>query len=147
MSVIENSTQSIQFMFLNLIPNHRTDKDGGRVDIIRCTHIVVKFFVIFRMKHLWLILFVLLFFSCDDKEQTVDCNIKATLKDYTGMDGCKFVLVLENGGVLEMGDFDEEPNFKFSDGMKVSISYEEMRDMASICMVGPIVRIMCMKTI
>ena len=63
------------------------------------------------MKRLWLILFVLLFFSCDDKEQTVDCNINATLKDYTGIDGCKFVLVLENGGVLEMGDFDEEPNF------------------------------------
>ena len=99
------------------------------------------------MKRLWLILFVLLFFSCDDKEQTVDCNIKATLKDYTGMVGCEFVLVLENGGVLEMGDFDEEPNFKFSDGMKVSISYEEIQDMASICMVGPIVRIMCMKTI
>ena len=52
------------------------------------------------MKRLWLISFALLFFSCDDKEQTVDCNIKATLKDYTGMDGCKFVLVLENGGVL-----------------------------------------------
>ena len=69
------------------------------------------------------------------------------MKDYTGMDGCEFVLVLENGGVLEMGYFDEKPNFKFKNGMKVSISYEEMRDMASICMVGPIVRIMCMKTI
>ena len=69
------------------------------------------------------------------------------MKDYTGMDGCKFVLVLENEEVLEMGYFDEEPNFKFNDGMKVSISYEEMQDMASICMVGPIVRIMCMKTI
>ena len=44
MSVLENSTQSIQFMLLNLIPNHRTDKDGGRVDIIKRTHIVEKFF-------------------------------------------------------------------------------------------------------
>jgi len=99
------------------------------------------------MKRRWLILFVLFVFSCDDKEETLDCNIMATLKDYTGMDGCEFVLVLENGGVLEMGDFDEKPNFKFKNGMKVSISYEEMRDMASICMVGPIVRIMCIKTI
>ena len=57
------------------------------------------------MKHLWLISFALLVLSCDDKEETVDCNIKATLKDYTGVDGCKFVLVLENGEVLEMGDF------------------------------------------
>jgi len=46
-----------------------------------------------------------------------------------------------------MGDFDEEPDFKFNDGLKVNISFEEMRDMASICMVGPIVRIICMETI
>ena len=99
------------------------------------------------MKRLWLILLALLVFSCDDKEETLDCNIKATLRDYTGLDGCGFVLVLENGGVLEMGDFDEEPDFQFNDGMEVSISYEEMQGVATICMVGPIVRIMCMKTI
>ena len=40
--MIENSTQSIQFMLLNLIPNHRTDKEGGRVDIMRRTHIFEK---------------------------------------------------------------------------------------------------------
>ena len=99
------------------------------------------------MKRLWLISLALLVFSCEDKEETLDCDIKATLRDYAGLDGCGFVLVLENGGVLEMGDFDEEPDFKFKDGLKVNISFEEMRDMASICMVGPIVRIMCMKTI
>ena len=106
-----------------------------------------NFCVIFSMKRLWLILIVFLIISCEDKEETLDCDIKATLRDYAGLDGCGFVLVLENGGVLEMGDFDEEPDFKFNDGMKVSISYEEMRDMASICMVGPIVRIICMETI
>ena len=99
------------------------------------------------MKRLWLISLALLVFSCEDKEETLDCDIKATLRDYAGLDGCGFVLVLENGGVLEMGDFDEEPDLKLNDGMKVSISYEEMLDMASICMVGPIVRIICMETI
>ena len=99
------------------------------------------------MKRLWLILPLLFVITCEDKDEILACDIKAILRDYAGLDGCGFVLVLENGGVLEMGDFDEEPDFKFNDGMKVSISYEEMRDMASICMVGPIVRIICMETI
>ena len=43
---------STQFGKLNLISNPRTEKDGGRVDIIKRTHIVEKFFVIFRMKRL-----------------------------------------------------------------------------------------------
>jgi hypothetical protein len=63
------------------------------------------------------------------------------------LDGCGFVLVLEDGEVLEMGAFDEEPDFSFDDGMKVRISYEEMSNMASICMVGPKVKITCMEKI
>ena len=46
-----------------------------------------------------------------------------------------------------MGAFAEEPAFSFNDGMKVRISYEEMSNMASICMVGPIVRVTCMEKI
>ena len=99
------------------------------------------------MKRLWVILLALLVFSCEDKEETLDCDIKATLRDYAGLDGCGFVLVLEDGEVLEMGAFDEEPDFSFDDGMKVRISYEEKSNMASICMVGPNVRITCMEKI
>jgi hypothetical protein len=99
------------------------------------------------MKHFWLISLALLIFSCEDKEETLGCGKKATLKDFAGLDGCGFVLVLENGEVLEIEGFDEEPDFKFNDGMKVAISYEEMREMSSICMVGPIVRIICMERI
>ena len=40
-----------------------TENDGGRVDIIKRTHIVEKFFVIFSMKRLCLILFAL-FIGC-----------------------------------------------------------------------------------
>ena len=90
---------------------------------------------------------LLFIISCEDKDETLDCDIKATLRDYTGLDGCGFVLVLDNGEVLEMGGFDEEPDFQFNDGMEVSISYEEMQGMATICMVGSIVRIMCMDII
>tara|TARA_Y100001970_G_scaffold237885_1_gene298665 strand:- start:203 stop:409 length:207 start_codon:yes stop_codon:yes gene_type:complete len=48
---------STQFGKLNLILNHQTQNGGGRVDIIKRTHIVEKFFVIFSMKRLWLKLF------------------------------------------------------------------------------------------
>ena len=89
----------------------------------------------------------ILFFSLNCSDEETSCEIKATLRDYTGLDGCGFVLVLEEGGVLEMGAFDEEPDFSFDDGMKVRITYEEMSDMASICMVGPIVRVTCMEKI
>ena len=95
-----------------------------------------------------LILTVFLFIiSCDDNDKTIVCDIKATLRDYTGFDGCGFVLVLQDEEVLEMGEFDEEPIFQFFDGMEVSISYEEMQAMTSICMVGSVVRIRCIERI
>ena len=86
---------------------------------------------------------LLLLWGCG--EDDTRCDTEATLEDYTGLDGCGFVLVLEDGQALEMGAFDVEPDFDFEDGMKVRISYEEMTGMASICMVGPIVRITCME--
>ena len=89
----------------------------------------------------------ILFFSLNCSDEETSCEIKATLRDYTGLDGCGCVLVLEDGEVLEMGAFDEEPDFSFDDGMKVRISYEEKSNMASICMVGPNVRITCMEKI
>ena len=90
------------------------------------------------------LLFLLL---CGCGEDGTLCDTKATLEDYTGLDGCGFVLVLEEGQALEMGDFDEEPNFTFKKGMKVRISYIEMTETASICMVGPIVKLTCMEKI
>ena len=110
--------------------------------LVGCNIVLMK-----RFLPLLILTGLLFIISCEDKDETLDCDIKATLRDYTGLDGCGFVLVLDNGEVLEMGGFDEEPDFQFNDGMEVSISYEEMQGMATICMVGPIVRIMCMETI
>ena len=110
--------------------------------LLGCNIVLMKCFL-----PLFMLTGLLFIISCEDKDETLDCDIKATLRDYTGLDGCGFVLVLENGEVLEMGGFDEEPDFQFNDGMEVSISYEEMQGMATICMVGAIVRIMCMDII
>ncbi len=95
----------------------------------------------------FILISLLFIISCEGKNEDLICDTKATLRDYNGLDGCGFVLVLEDGEVLEMGEFDEEPIFQFIDGMEVSISYEKTQGMASICMVGAIVRIICMEII
>ena len=48
------------------------------------------------MKRLSIISLALFFFSCTDNETA--CDINATLLDYTGFDGCGFVLeIVEEG--------------------------------------------------
>mgnify|MGYP006192630219 FL=1 len=104
-----------------------------------------------KMKRLWIISLTLLVFSCGDKETT--CDIKATLRDYTGLDGCGFALVIEEVGkkkeVLDLRSLSGWGSYGwgriiFKDGMKVRISYEEMSDMERMCIVGTIVTITCM---
>ncbi len=66
------------------------------------------------------------------------------LKDYTGLDGCKWVIELAKGERLEpvnLGDF----KINLVDGNKVVVSYHEETDRGSICMVGKIVTIDCIE--
>jgi len=97
-----------------------------------------------KMRKLFLIAFLFIFVTCEDEEEPL-CNIKVTLEDYSDLDGCGFVIMLEDSTILEIGDYDEEPDFSFRDGMAVNISYEEMKGIATACMVGTIVRITCME--
>ena len=61
----------------------------------------------------------------------------ATLRDYTGLDGCGWVL--ESGGeVLEpinLESFLDDPE----DGMRLEVDYDVAENVFSICMVGPMV--------
>lgn len=61
----------------------------------------------------------------------------ATLRDYTGLDGCGWVL--ESGGeVLEplnLEDFLDAPE----DGMRLEVECDVAENVFSICMVGPMV--------
>ena len=68
------------------------------------------------------------------------CSLRggnATLRDYTGLDGCSWVL--ESGGdVLEpinLDSFLDAPE----DGMRLEVDYDLAGDVFSICMVGPMV--------
>jgi hypothetical protein len=91
------------------------------------------------------------------KPSTQSCSTPATVVDLRKLDGCGYVFVLEDGTRLEPfrvfmcgtppvpenQQKDPLQNFEFVDGKKVFIGYEKLDSMASVCMVGPIVKITC----
>lgn len=97
----------------------------------------------------------------EPQESDVSCSIPATVKDLTGLDGCGFVFELEDGVLLEPirpvffcgtpplpKEITEDPlyNFEFIDGKQVLINYEVTKS-ASVCMVGDVVKITCIKEV
>ena len=98
------------------------------------------------MKILSLIFALLVVLSCSNEDNTLMCDEKATIRDFTGVDGCSYVLVLDDEKVLEIGDLEFEPDFQFRDGLRVSVTYEELSS-SSVCMVGSIVRVLCIDPI
>lgn len=75
----------------------------------------------------------------------VQCEYSGTVKDYTGLDGCSLIIELDNGTKLE--PYNIVPNIVLKDGQRVKVSYTELSNMASICMVGKIVRLDCVTII
>ena len=98
------------------------------------------------MKIVLLVVSLSLFLSCRNENDALLCDEKATLREFTGFDGCAYVLVLDDEEVLEIGELEFEPDFEFSDGLRVSVTYEEFSS-ASICMIGPMVRLLCIELI
>lgn len=74
-----------------------------------------------------------------------DCEHTGTVKDYTGFDGCGFLIDLDNGTRLE--PILTDTTFIFRDKQRVKVSYVERYDLASICMAGTIAEITCIKEI
>ena len=98
------------------------------------------------MKIILLAIALLVVLSCRNKDEPLLCSEKATLRDFTGLDGCSYVLVLDDEEVLEIGDLEFEPDFQFRDGLRVSVTYEGLSS-SSACMVGSIVRVLCIDPI
>ena len=90
---------------------------------------------------IWIGLIAVILSSCN-KNKCSD-SVKAELKDLNGLDGCLFVIELENGDRLEplnLSDF----NIKLKDGKKIWVSYHlTVNFIATLCMVGDIVEIEC----
>jgi hypothetical protein len=86
-----------------------------------------------------------LVFSCQDAKDDPNpgCGTPATIRDLTGLDGCGFVLELDNGKRLEPhGPLWQ--NYAKHDGERVTISYVAEPAM-SICMVGEGVKLDCIQ--
>ncbi|MFH1320417.1 MAG: hypothetical protein ABII90_07180 [Bacteroidota bacterium] len=109
------------------------------------------------MKFIFLLLFLSISLSCSKKtvpasetkeqpaQQTIvkrdyakEKYVKATVIDMTGLDGCKFLLKLEDGKKLEPTNLD--PAYR-KDSLPVWIRYIETKGVMSICMAGKIVKI------
>ncbi|NOX86086.1 MAG: hypothetical protein GXO86_09000 [Chlorobi bacterium] len=91
-----------------------------------------------KTPRLYIIFFLIpiFFISACDKTSPDAKAVKATLYDYTGLDGCSWVIKLDDGEVLEpdnLGGFDIE----IKDGKKVWVKYTLAKEQISICMVGP----------
>jgi hypothetical protein len=99
--------------------------------------------------------------ACEESfDAFVPCSqrVEATVRDLTGLDGCGFVFVLNDGTKLEPyrlmycgtpplpKEVTEDPlyQFEFEDGKKVIIGYKEMPNRNSACMAGPLVKITCL---
>jgi PKD repeat protein len=73
------------------------------------------------------------------------CSLTGTVKDYTGLDACGLLIVLDNGEALEPAEI--VPNFVLKEGQRVRLSYTELPDRATVCMAGKVVRIDCIQEI
>ncbi len=80
-----------------------------------------------------------IFFGCPQKGG--NCEHMGTIKDFTGLDGCKMLIVMDNGEKLQPVKVD--PKLTFKDGQRISFSYLPVSGMASICMSGKMVEITC----
>jgi hypothetical protein len=107
------------------------------------------------------IIFILVLFAClaCDNESPGDCSVAVTVRDLTGLDGCRWVMELNDGSVIQPEipylmcgtppipkEIAEDPlyNFELHDGQRLLISYYETNHV-NICMVGRTAKITCIK--
>ena len=73
-----------------------------------------------------------------------DCNLEG--KDFSGMDGCGMMIVLDNGEKLQPIEYDsDKPEIR--DGQRIKFGYKEAKDQIGICMSGKMVKITCIEFI
>ena len=71
--------------------------------------------------------------NSENIKSTDKCNTFATVKDMTGLDGCKLMLILYNGKKFLPVKIQDE-SFKLKAGQTVEFAYEILEDMMGICM-------------
>ena len=90
--------------------------------------------------------------SCKTKKEVPnseysECKTIGIVNDFSGLDGCKFLIVLENGDKLLPAKLNDE-NFEFHNDQKIRFDYKELQDVMSICMAENMaIEITCIKEI
>ncbi len=75
--------------------------------------------------------------GCDKAERAqCGCSHTGILQDWTGFDGCGWMLLADDGTVYEVREWPAE-GFAPRQNLRVRYSLREVEPMASICMVGP----------
>ena len=84
--------------------------------------------------------------TCKQKNggQNADCKIIGTIQDFQGLDGCGFMIVLENGEKLQPVKYTTD-NFDIKDGQKIKFNFEEVTNQIGICMAGKMVEVTCIE--
>ena len=118
------------------------------------------------MRKLFVILLTASLLSCGDEELVIaemNCQTPATMVDMSGLDGCGYMIRLENDDLLypiwQWGFCGTPPlpegmledplyNFEFRDGLQVRIDYTlPAEEYGNICMAGTPVIITCIEEI
>ncbi len=82
--------------------------------------------------------------SGKEKSTAGECKTQGTVQDFTGMDGCRLLIVTEDGKKLLPGSI-LDSDFQLEAGQKISFDYRPV-DMMSVCMTeDQIVEITCIK--
>lgn len=80
-------------------------------------------------------------YSCDSEPCCEDGEI-GTIKDFKGLDGCSYVVELQDESKIQVTNLSEF-DIDIEDGKTIRISYHEIKDAMSICMIGKIVEADC----
>ncbi len=89
-----------------------------------------------RTRYILLLSFLFSLTGCYNFDTPVPGGgIEGTVKDYTGLDGCGYIIELVNGEKLEPAVM-TDTTFEFYDDQRVEVWYTKLNDVGSICMVG-----------
>ena len=82
----------------------------------------------------------------EGRYEPYECSEFGTVLDYSGIDGCGFVIELDTGYIIEPAVMPFDDNFEFYHGQRVKLSYNRIR-LATTCMVGIVAEITCIEEI
>ncbi len=79
--------------------------------------------------------------------QTTKCKIPGVVKDYTGTDGCKFLIEMANGEKWLPNKINDA-SFELANGQNIIFGYKEVVDAISVCMAeSKVIEITCIREV